>query len=250
MARSLFTLFLFVTWLLPMFAGAMLASARAPNWLFQSVSSFSPIVGVTTSSEFLGTQNRETLRIEAIRLEMTNGDAIRFAALVPTLVAACTFHFLGIGVQRRIDRAIIEVLRKRSPDPDFSPDQAFKATQPADAADLAIASQSRTSRSPSANVGKGGADVPPSIDPAVDSQIQLLEGVGEALGVAARVVGRLGGLGGEEGRVAEQDARWAGRGGRSTGSPAARCPRPATPSVPATSSVRRFFRPADHCETW
>ena len=83
---------------------------------------------------------------------------------------------------------------------------------------------------------------PARLDRAVDGAVELLERVGEALGVAARVVAR-------RARARASAARSAGRGGRARAARAPRRPTPARRSVPSASNQMRFLRPALTCET-
>jgi hypothetical protein len=84
-------LFLFLTWLVPLLAGAIVGVTSGQTGTGLAVASLSPIFGVAFSSN-LG--------------QPPNYEMIRLAALAPPITYAFVFNYLLVVVQRRLDRMV------------------------------------------------------------------------------------------------------------------------------------------------
>ncbi len=88
---TLLSLFLFLTWLLPLAIGASVGTARNDQWLTAPIMALSPITGLALSS---GLGGREGI------------DLIRIAALGPPITFAFVFNFLLVAAQRKVDHLV------------------------------------------------------------------------------------------------------------------------------------------------
>lgn len=97
-AGSLFALFLFLAWGLPIITGMIaLGAFGASPKIGQAVLATSPLIGMALSAN---------------AIELTGSDTIRLFALAPAVTFAFGFNFLMVAVQRKIDLAV----RKASTD--------------------------------------------------------------------------------------------------------------------------------------
>ena len=88
---TMFGLFLFVAWVMPLVAGFVLVLADVPEATYSIVLSLSPIAGIAASSG-LGTDSG------------TNWSGL--AALVPSITFAFVFNFLLVNAIRRVERLV------------------------------------------------------------------------------------------------------------------------------------------------
>lgn len=112
---SLFTLFLFVVWLMPVLIGSVAVGANVNRSTFQLILCLSPITGIALSSGLL---------------ETTTERAFKLAALAPAITFAFVFNYLLVATQRRIDLTV----RTASPPPhEPGPFDDLEAPRPAKA---------------------------------------------------------------------------------------------------------------------
>ncbi len=96
--RSLFVLFLFLVWVVPLVGGSIAAGAGSQDMAVQLLLGFSPVTGIAMASRITG----ELMRDDGL----TGGRLVRMAAILPAIGFAFVFNYMLMGLQRRIDRAV------------------------------------------------------------------------------------------------------------------------------------------------
>lgn len=88
---SLFTLFLFVVWLMPVLLGSIAFGASVNREVAQMILCFSPMTGIAMSSGLI---------------EETTGRSFKLAALAPAITFAFIFNYLLVATQRKLDLTV------------------------------------------------------------------------------------------------------------------------------------------------
>ncbi len=107
-----YRLFLFFLWMFPLLGGAAAGMANLESKSVQIILAVSPLAGVALSSMPL-TMNGPQM----------GGEAVRFAALLPSIAFAFIFHFLLTAQQRRIDRTIRHQIATKKAADEFTEQQ-------------------------------------------------------------------------------------------------------------------------------
>jgi hypothetical protein len=100
---SVFALFLFLVWLVPLLLGSIAFGAGTNRELFQIILCVSPLTGIAMSSGLI---------------EETAGQSFKLAALAPAITFAFLFNYLLVATQRKID---LSVRTASPPKPDPGP---------------------------------------------------------------------------------------------------------------------------------
>ncbi|SIN71693.1 hypothetical protein SAMN05444166_0383 [Singulisphaera sp. GP187] len=103
---ALMTLFLFLAWLVPLLAGAMLGMARTNQTRGIAIFALSPLPGIALSSG-MG--------------KLPGADTIQLAALAPSITFAFLFNYLLVITQRKLDRRLLAAEKPTAKSSDDAP---------------------------------------------------------------------------------------------------------------------------------